>query len=78
MSNPVVAVMNSLLNIQYSNHFKRDEVDRNVARMEAKRNAHRALVGKPEEKRPLGRPRRRWEDKIKMYLREIMGWYGLD
>ena len=41
-----------------------------VARMEQSRNAYRALVGKPEGKRPLGRPRRRWEDNIKMDLRE--------
>jgi hypothetical protein len=34
-------------------------------------------VGKPEGKRPLGRPRRRWEDNIKMDLREI-GWGGMD
>jgi hypothetical protein len=40
-----------------------------------KRNACRILVGKPEEKRPLGRPRRRWVDNIKMNLREI-GWGG--
>jgi hypothetical protein len=37
-----------------------------VARMGEKRGVHRVLVGKPEEKRPLGRPRRRWEDNIKM------------
>jgi hypothetical protein len=37
------------------------------------RNAYRILVGKPEGKRPLGRPRRRWEDSIKIDLREI-GW----
>jgi hypothetical protein len=37
------------------------------------RNVYRVLVGKPEGKRPLGRPRRRWEDGIKMDLREI-GW----
>jgi hypothetical protein len=36
-----------------------------------KRNAYRILVAKPEGKRPLGRPRRRWEDNIKIYLREI-------
>jgi hypothetical protein len=35
------------------------------------RDVRRALVGKPEGKRPLGRPRRRWEDGIKMDLREI-------
>jgi hypothetical protein len=40
-------------------------------------NADRILVGKPEGKRPLGRPRRRWVRNIKIYLREI-GWYGLD
>jgi hypothetical protein len=44
-----------------------------VARMGAKRNAYRILLGSPEGKRPLGRPRRRWEDNIKMHLREI-GW----
>jgi hypothetical protein len=37
------------------------------------RNVYRVLVGKPERKRPLGRPRRRWEDGIKMDLTEI-GW----
>jgi hypothetical protein len=41
------------------------------------RRAYRALVGKPEERRPLGRPRRRWEDNIKMDLREV-GWGGMD
>jgi hypothetical protein len=47
-----------------------------VARMGEKRNAFRVLVGKPEGKRPLGRPRRRWVDNIKMDLREIewMEW----
>jgi hypothetical protein len=39
------------------------------------RNVYRVLVGKPEGKRPLGRPRRRWEDGIKMDLGEI-GWWG--
>jgi hypothetical protein len=39
------------------------------------RNMYRVLVGKPEGKRPLGRPRRRWEYGIKLDLREI-GWGG--
>jgi hypothetical protein len=43
----------------------------NVARMGETRNAYKILVGKPEGKSPLGRPRRRWVDNIKMYLREI-------
>jgi hypothetical protein len=42
-----------------------------VARMGAKRNTYRILVGKPERKKPLGRPRRRWVDNIKIDLREI-------
>ncbi|KAJ4429429.1 hypothetical protein ANN_21598 [Periplaneta americana] len=42
-----------------------------VARMDESRNAYRVLVGRPVRKRPLGRPRRRWEDNIKMDLREV-------
>jgi hypothetical protein len=42
-----------------------------------KRNAYRILVGKSEGKRPIGRPRRRWEDNIRMDLREI-GWGGMN
>jgi hypothetical protein len=42
-----------------------------VARMEEVRGAYNILVGRPEGKRPLGRPRRRWEYNIKMDLREI-------
>jgi hypothetical protein len=45
--------------------------------MRETRNAYRILVGKPEGKRPLGRPRRRSVDNIKMDLREI-GWDGMD
>jgi hypothetical protein len=41
--------------------------------MGERRGAYRALVGKPEERRPLGRPRRRWEDNIKIDLQEV-GW----
>jgi hypothetical protein len=48
-----------------------------VARMGEKRNAYRILVGKPDGKRPLGRPRRRLVDNIKMDLREI-GWGVMD
>ena len=43
----------------------------NVARMGEGRGVHKVLVGKPEGKRPLGRPRHRWEDNIKMALQEV-------
>ena len=44
-----------------------------MARMGEGRGVHRVLVGKPKGKRPLGRPRPRWEDNIKMDLREVGG-----
>ena len=53
-----------------------------MARMGEGRGVHRVLVGKPEGKRPLGRPRRRWEDNVKMDLQEVGGgagaWMELD
>jgi hypothetical protein len=42
-----------------------------VERMGEERGVHRVLVGKPKAKRPLGRPRRRWEDNIKMDVQEV-------
>jgi hypothetical protein len=48
-----------------------------VARMGEKRNSYRLLVGKPEGKRPLGRPRRRWVENIRMDLGEV-GWGDVD
>ena len=52
-----------------------------VARMGEDRGVHRVLVGKPEGKRSLGRPRRRWEDNIKTNLQEVgcgdMDWIDL-
>jgi hypothetical protein len=48
-----------------------------VAHMGNKRNSYKVLVGKPEGKRPLGRPRRRWEDNIKIDLKEIV-WGDMD
>jgi hypothetical protein len=47
-----------------------------VARMGKERGVHRVLVGKPEGKRPLGRPRRRWEDNIKMDFHKVGGGRG--
>ena len=52
-----------------------------VARMGEERGVYRVLVGKPEGNRPLGRPRRRWVDNIRMDLQEVgcgyMDWIGL-
>ena len=52
-----------------------------VVRMEERRGIYRVLMGKPEGRRPLGRPRRRWEDNIKMELQEVgcgvMDWIEL-
>jgi hypothetical protein len=48
-----------------------------LASIGEKRNAYRILVGKPEGKRSLGRPRHRWEDNIRMELRGT-GWVGMD
>ena len=47
-----------------------------VTHVEEVRGVHSVLVGKPEGKRPLGRPRRRWEDNIKMYVQEVGGGHG--
>jgi hypothetical protein len=53
-----------------------------VARMGQGRGVHRVFVGKPEGRTPFGRPKRRWEDNIKMDLQEVAGvvctgWRGL-
>ena len=47
-----------------------------MARLAEGRGVHRVLVGRPEGKRPLGRPRLRWEDDIKMDLQEVGGGCG--
>ena len=47
-----------------------------MARMEEGRGVHKVLVGKPDGKRPLGRPRYKWEDNIKMDLKEVGRDYG--
>jgi hypothetical protein len=49
----------------------------NVARVWERRDAYRDLVGRRERRRPLEKPRRRWEDNIKMNLQEV-GWGGMD
>jgi hypothetical protein len=60
----------------YNEQVKEDEMGKACSTNGEKRNAYRILVGKPEEKRALGRPRHRWEG-IKMDRREV-GWGGTD
>jgi hypothetical protein len=63
----------SLPNIMRAVKSRRMRWAGHVARMGEGRGVHRVLVGKPERKRPLGRPRRRWDDNIKMDFQEVGG-----
>jgi hypothetical protein len=63
-------------------HYSGDKIEKNVmggalARMGERRGVYKVLVGKPEGKKPPGRPGRRWEDNIKMDLQEV-GWGVMD
>jgi len=59
--------------------FEKNEMGGACNTYEEGTGLYRMLVGKPEGKRPLGRPRHRWEDNIKMGLEEVGCWgYGLD
>jgi hypothetical protein len=55
-----------------------DEIGRECSMNGEMRNAYGYWWGKPERMRPLRRPKRRWVDNTKMYLRDRMGWYGMD
>jgi len=66
----------SLPNIVWMVKSRRMRWAGHVARMGKDRGVHRVLVGKPERKRPLGRPRFRWEDNMKMDLQEVGGGHG--
>jgi hypothetical protein len=67
----------TLRQVYLNDQVKEDEMDGVCSTHGEKRNAYRILVGKPERKRPLGKPRHRWEDNIRMNVREI-GWGGMD
>ena len=70
------AIHDSLPNIVRVVKSRRMRWAGHVARMGQERGVYRVLVGKPEGKRPMGRPRRRWEDNIKMDLQEVEGCCG--
>ena len=77
MHNEELSDLYSLPNIVRAVKLRRMKWAGHVARMGEGRGVHRVLVGKPEGKRPLGRPSRRWENNIKMGLREV-GCGGMD
>ena len=81
LNNEELRDLYSLPNILRAVKSRRMRWEGHVARMGEGRGVHRVLVGKPEGKRPLGRPRRRWEDNIKMDLwvvRRGGDWMELD
>ena len=71
LHNTELHALYSLSNIIRNHKSRRLRWSGHVARMDQSRNAYRVLVGKPESKRHLERPRRTWEDNIKMDLREV-------
>ena len=76
MHNEELNDLYSLPNIVWVVKSRRMRRAWHVARMGEDRGVHGVLVGKPEGKRPLGRPRHRWEDNIKMDLQEVGGGHG--
>jgi len=73
LHNEELSDLHSLPNIVRVVKSRRMRWAGHVARMGEGRGVYRVLVGKPEGKRPLGRPRHRWEDNIKMHLQEVGG-----
>jgi hypothetical protein len=69
------------LKILFGDQIKKNEMGGACSTYGERRGVYKVLVGKPEEQRPLGRPRRRWEDNIKMDLQEVgcgdMDWIDL-
>jgi hypothetical protein len=82
----ISALLKYNLNLEYAPDIIRQVKSRrmrwvgHVAHMGEERKVYKVLVGKPEGKRPLGRPRRRWEDGIKMDFREtgLLVWIGFN
>jgi hypothetical protein len=76
LNNEELSDLYSLPNIVRVVKSRRMRWPGHVARMVEGRGVYRVLVGKPEGKRPVGRPRRRWEDNIRMDLQEVGGSGG--
>jgi hypothetical protein len=77
LQNEEVNDLYCLPNIVWVTKSRRMRSAGHVARMGERRVTYRVLVGRPERKKPLGRPRRRWEDNIEMGLQEV-GCEGMD
>jgi hypothetical protein len=77
LHNEELLILNSSPDIIRQIKSRRMRWAEHMARMGEERKVYKVLVGKPEGRRPLGRPRRRWEDGIRMDLREI-GWGSVD
>jgi hypothetical protein len=77
LHNKVLHILYSSPNIIRQIKSRRMRWVGHVARMGEERNVYRVLIGKPEGKRPFGRPRHRWEDGMRMDLREI-GWGSVE
>jgi hypothetical protein len=73
MANMILTLWASLNKVQNIRLLRGMRWARHVACMGEGKGAYRILVGRPEGRKPLGRPRRRWEDNIKMDLQEV-GW----
>jgi hypothetical protein len=76
LHNEELHILYSSANISRQIKSRRMRWAGHVARMGEERNVYKVLMGKPEGKRPLGSPRRRWEDGIRMDLRE--GWGSVE
>ena len=76
LHNEKLSDLNYLPNIVRVVKSRRMRWEGHVARMGEGRGVYRVLIGKPDGKRPLGRPRRRWDDNIKMDLKEVGGGCG--
>jgi len=81
LHNAELNILNSSPNIVRVIKSRRMRWAGHVARMDEEKGVYRVLVGKPEGRRPLGRPRRRWVDNIRMDVQEVgcvyMDWIGL-
>jgi hypothetical protein len=76
LHNKEIYTLYPLQNIFWAIRSRRIRWAGHISHMGETRGAYRVLEGRPEGKRPLGRPRHKWEDNIKMDLQEVVEWGG--